>query len=159
KIVIGANLVNVAVAVSDPRGRFVPGLTRDEFEIFDNGVQQQVAHFADLDTPMTIGIVYDVSGSMGAKIDRSARALDRLIETSHKDDAFFLVTFNGRTSLLQDFPRGDPASITGRLASLRPGGQTALYDAVYMALEKARQGPYSRQAVLVISDGQDNSST
>jgi len=118
-----------------------------------------VAHFSDLDTPITIGIVYDVSGSMGGRIDRSARALERLIDTSHNDDAFFLVTFNGRTALAQDFTRGDPASIAGRLASVRPGGQTALYDAVYMALEKARQGPYSRQAVLVISDGQDNKST
>jgi Ca-activated chloride channel homolog len=159
KIVIGANLVNIAVAVSDTQGRFVPGLSKDEFEVFDNGVRQQVAHFSDLDAPISIGIVYDVSGSMGGKIDRSARALKRFIETSHDQDAFFLITFNGRSALAQDFTRGDPTPIVDRLASVRPYGQTALYDAVYLALEKVNRGPHARQAILLISDGQDNNSS
>src|SRR5215467_5533732 len=94
-IVIGANLVDVAVSVSDSQGRFVPGLTKDEFEVFDDGVKQQVAHFSDLDAPVSIGIVYDVSGSMAGSIDRSVQALEQFIETSHQEDAFFLVTFNG----------------------------------------------------------------
>src|SRR5215510_3078200 len=90
-IVIGTNLVDVAVSVSDRQGRFVPGLTRDEFEVFDDGVKQQVAHFSDVDAPISIGIVYDVSGSMAGSINRSIHALERFIETSHQDDAFFLV--------------------------------------------------------------------
>lgn len=158
-IVIGANLVDVAVSVSDSQGRFVPGLTKDEFEIFDDGVKQQVAHFSDLDAPISIGIVYDVSGSMAGSINRSIHALERFIETSHQDDAFFLVTFNGRPVVTQDFTRGDPATIARPLALTRPNGQTALYDALYLALERVKQGPHTRRAILVISDGRDNDST
>jgi Ca-activated chloride channel family protein len=159
KVVIGANLVNVSVSVSDSQGRFVPGLNKDVFEVFDNGAKQQVVHFSDLDSPLSIGIVYDVSGSMGGNIERSAQALKRFLETSHDQDAFFLLTFNGRAALTQDFMQGDPASIVNGLASVKPNGQTALYDAIYMALEKIKEGPYARQALLVISDGQDNHSS
>src|SRR5215471_12438958 len=158
KIVIGANLVDVAVSVSDSHGRFVPGLTRGEFEVFDNGVKQQVTHFSDIDAPISIGIVYDTSGSMEGNISRSAYALSRFIETSHDQDAFFLVTFSGRPVIAQDFSRGDPTSMLNRLASARPSGQTALYDAVLLALDRVKQGPHARQAILVISDGRDNHS-
>jgi Ca-activated chloride channel family protein len=159
KIVIGANLVNIAITVSDSNGRFIAGLNKNDFEIFDDGVKQELAHFSDQDAPISIGIVYDVSGSMGSKIERSFRALSRFVETSLDEDAFFLITFNGRSTLAQDFTRGDPRPIVDRLASIKPHGQTALYDAVYLALEKVRQGPHSRQAILVVSDGQDNSSS
>jgi len=158
KIVIGANLVDVDVSVSDTHGRFVPGLSRDDFQVFDNGVKQQVTHFSDLDSPISIGIVYDTSGSMNGNINRSAHALARFIETSHDQDDFFLVTFSGRAAVDQDFSRGDPASMLSRLASVRPSGQTALYDAVLLALDKVKQGPHARRAILVISDGRDNHS-
>src|SRR5262249_3600874 len=158
-IVIGANLVDVAVSVSDRQGRLVPGLTKDEFAVFDDGVKQEVAHFSDLDAPISVGIVYDVSGSVAGSIGRSAQALERFIETSHQENAFFLVTFNGRAVVSQDFTRGDPASIVKPLASMRPNGQTALYDAMYLALERVKQGPHARRAILVISDGRDNYSS
>jgi len=158
KIVIGANLVDVAVSVSDSRGRFVPGLTRDEFQVFDNGVKQQVTHFSDLDAPISIGIVYDISGSMDRSINRSVQALARFIETSHDQDDFFLVTFAGRAAIAQDLSRGDPGTMLNQLASVRPSGQTALYDAVLLALEQVKQGPHARRALLVISDGRDNHS-
>src|SRR5262249_39817113 len=89
-----ANIVNVTISVTDPYGRFVTGLGRDHFEVFDDKVKQQIAHFTDDDAPISMGIVYDVSGSMKERVGRSIRALRRFIETSHNDDHFFLIGFN-----------------------------------------------------------------
>jgi len=152
-----ANIVNITVSVTDPYGRFVTGLGKDHFEVFDDKVKQQVAHFTDDDAPVSMGIVYDVSGSMKERVGRSIRALRRFIETSHNDDDFFLIGFNDRAKLVQDFTTsGD--SILGHLLFAAPHGSTALYDAAYIAVEKVQQGRQSKKALLIISDGQDNNS-
>ncbi|HKY03716.1 MAG TPA: VWA domain-containing protein, partial [Blastocatellia bacterium] len=103
KIVIGTGLVNVTVSVTDNYGRFVTGLSKEHFEVFDDKVKQQIAHFSDDDAPVSLGIVYDVSGSMKERIGRSLKALRRFIETSHDDDDVFLIGFNDRARLVQDF--------------------------------------------------------
>jgi Ca-activated chloride channel homolog len=154
---IGTAIVNVTVSVTDPYGRFVTGLGKDHFELFDDKVKQQIAHFTDDDAPVSLGIVYDVSGSMKERVGRSIRALRRFIETSHADDDFFLIGFNDRAKLVQDFTTsGD--SILGHLMFANPHGSTALYDAAYIAVEKVQQGRQSKKALLIISDGQDNNS-
>ena len=154
---IGTSIVNVTVSVTDPYGRFVTGLGKDHFELFDDKVKQQIAHFTDDDAPVSLGIVYDVSGSMKERVGRSIRALRRFIETSHADDDFFLIGFNDRAKLVQDFTTsGD--SILGHLMFANPKGSTALYDAAYLAVEKVQQGRQSKKALLIISDGQDNNS-
>ena len=157
KIILDTSVVNVIVSVTDPYGRFVTGLTRDHFEVFDDKVKQQIAHFTDDDAPVSLGIVYDVSGSMKERIGRSIRALRRFIETSHDDDDFFLIGFNDRAKLVQDYTTsGD--NILGHLMFVQPKGSTALYDAAYIAVEKVQQGRHSKKALLLISDGQDNNS-
>jgi Ca-activated chloride channel family protein len=157
KIILGTGVVNVIVSVTDPYGRFVTGLTKEHFEIFDDKVKQQIAHFTDDDAPVSLGIVYDVSGSMKERIGRSIRALRRFIETSHDDDDFFLIGFNDRAKLVQDYTTsGD--SILGHLMFVQPRGSTALYDAAYIAVEKVQQGRHSKKALLIVSDGQDNNS-
>ena len=154
---IGTSIVNVIVSVTDPYGRFVTGLGRDHFEVFDDKVKQQISHFTDDDAPVSLGIVYDVSGSMKERVGRSIRALRRFIETSHADDDFFLIGFNDRAKLVQDFTTsGD--NILGHLMFANPHGSTALYDAAYLAVEKVQQGRQSKKALLIISDGQDNNS-
>jgi len=154
---IGTAIVNVIVSVTDPYGRFVTGLGRDHFDVFDDKVKQQIAHFTDDDAPVSLGIVYDVSGSMKERVGRSIRALRRFIETSHADDDFFLIGFNDRAKLVQDFTTsGD--SLLGHLMFANPHGSTALYDAAYLAVEKVQQGRQSKKAMLIISDGQDNNS-
>jgi Ca-activated chloride channel family protein len=156
-IQIGTSIVNVIVSVTDPYGRFVTGLGRDHFEVFDDKVKQQIAHFTDDDAPVSLGIVYDVSGSMKERVGRSIRALRRFIETSHADDDFFLIGFNDRAKLVQDFTTsGD--NLLGHLMFASPHGSTALYDAAYLAVEKVQQGRQSKKALLIISDGQDNNS-
>lgn len=157
KIILDTEVVNVIISVTDPYGRFVTGLGKDHFEVFDDKVKQQIAHFTDDDSPVSLGIVYDVSGSMKERVSRSIRALRRFIETSHNDDDFFLIGFNDRAKLVQDFTTsGD--SILGKLMFVNPHGSTALYDAAYLAVEKVQQGRHSKKALLIVSDGQDNNS-
>ena len=157
KIILDTEVVNVIISVTDPYGRFVTGLGKDHFEVFDDKIKQQIAHFTDEDAPVSLGIVYDVSGSMKERVARSVRALRRFIETSHNDDDFFLIGFNDRAKLVQDFTTsGD--SILGKLMFVNPHGSTALYDAAYLAVEKVQQGRHSKKALLIISDGQDNNS-
>lgn len=157
KIILDTEVVSVIISVTDPYGRYVTGLGKDHFEVFDDKVKQQIAHFTDEDAPVSLGIVYDVSGSMKDRISRSIRALRRFIENSHNDDDFFLIGFNDRAKLVQDFTTsGD--SILGKLMFVNPHGSTALYDAAYLAVEKVQQGRHSKKALLLISDGQDNNS-
>jgi Ca-activated chloride channel family protein len=142
--------------VTDAYNRLVTGLDRQHFEIFEDKVKQEISFFSDDDAPVNLGIVFDVSGSMKGKLDRARDALKAFIQTSHSDDDFFLVGFNQRANLLAEFTDGD--SLANKLTLVDPKGQTALYDAAYLGIEKAKQGRHSRHALLLISDGQDNSS-
>lgn len=157
KVLLNTGIVNVIISVTDPYGRFVTGLSKEHFDVFDDKVKQQVAHFSDEDTPVSLGIVYDVSGSMKERLTRSIRALRRFIETSHNDDDFFLIGFNNRAKLVHDFTTSAD-QIAGHLMFVQPGGSTALYDAAYLAVEKVQQGRHTKKALLIISDGQDNNS-
>jgi Ca-activated chloride channel family protein len=157
KIQLNTAIVNVVISVTDPLGRFVTGLSSEHFEVYDDKIKQQIRHFSDEDAPLSLGIVYDVSGSMKERIARSVRALRRFIETSHDDDDFFLIGFNDRAKLVQDFTTsGD--QLVNHLMFVQPKGSTALYDAAYLAVEKVQQGRHRKKALLIISDGQDNHS-
>jgi len=151
------HLVSLKVTVSDPYGRIVTGLRKEQFEVYDDRVKQEIAHFADADAPISVGIIYDVSGSMNGVIGQSLQALRRFVETSHDDDDFFLIAFNDRAQLVQDFTTsGD--KLLSRLMFIKPKGSTALYDAVYLGVEKVKQGRHPKRALLIISDGEDNNS-
>ena len=156
-LVLDRDLVTVSVTVSDPYGRFVTGLDKSHFEIFDDKIKQEIVFFNDDDSPLTLGIVYDVSGSMTAKMSRSIHALRRFVETSHSEDEFFLVTFNHRAQLTRDFTMSGE-TVVNSLTLVNTDGRTALYDATFIGIEKARQGRHDKKALLIISDGQDNNS-
>jgi Ca-activated chloride channel family protein len=157
KIQLRAQLVSMTVTVADRLGRFVTGLEKRNFQIFDDGVQQEIAHFSDEDAPLTLGIIYDVSGSMGDLTSRSFQALKKFFDTSHQDDEYFIIAFNNRAQLVQDFTTS-PDEIMSRVIFVKAKGSTALYDGVYLGLEKARQGRHRKKALLIISDGEENSS-
>ena len=146
----------MTVTVTDSFDRLVMGLGRNHFEIYEDKVKQEISHFSVDDAPVNLGIVFDVSGSMKGKLDRARDALKAFIQTSHSDDDFFLVGFNQRANLLAEFTNGE--ALANKLTLVDPGGQTALYDATYLGIEKVRQGRHNRNAILLISDGQDNSS-
>ena len=123
----------------------------------DDGVKQEIAVFADEDAPVSMGIVYDVSGSMSNLTTGSFAALRKFFETSHEDDEFFVIAFNKKPQLVQDFTPS-PSEILNRVVFIKAKGMTALYDATYLAVEKARQGRHPKKALLIISDGEENAS-
>jgi Ca-activated chloride channel homolog len=151
-----SDLVSLPVTVTDISNRLVTGLGKQHFEVFEDKVKQEISFFSDDDAPVNLGIVFDVSGSMKGKLDRARDALKAFIDTSHSDDDFFLVGFNQRANLLAEFTDGE--SLSNKLTLVDPKGQTALYDAAYLGIEKVKQGRHTRNAMLLISDGQDNSS-
>lgn len=153
---IGTDLVSFTVTVTDAYNRLVTGLDKHHFEVFEDKVKQDISFFNDDDAPVNMGIIFDVSGSMKGKLDRARDALKAFIQTSHSDDDFFLVGFNQRANLLAEFTDGE--TLANKLTLVDPKGQTALYDAAYLGIEKVKQGRHNRHAILLISDGQDNSS-
>ncbi|HKQ74957.1 MAG TPA: VWA domain-containing protein [Blastocatellia bacterium] len=156
RIIERTELVSLPVTVTDAYNRLVTGLDKHHFEIFEDKVKQDISFFSDDDAPVSLGIIFDVSGSMKGKLDRARDALKAFILTSHNDDDFFLVGFNQRANLVAEFTDGD--SLANKLTLVDPKGQTALYDAAYLGIEKVKQGRHNRHAMLLISDGQDNSS-
>jgi Ca-activated chloride channel homolog len=148
-------LVSLTVTVTDGSNRLVTGLDRHNFEIYEDKVKQEISFFSGADEPVNLGIVFDVSGSMKGKLDRARDALKAFIQTSHSDDDFFLVGFNQRANPLAEFTDG---ALANKLTLVDPGGQTALYDAAYLGIKNVRQGRHRRDVLLLISDGQDNSS-
>lgn len=157
-ISVKTDLVTLTLTVTDLYGRFVSGLSKDAFKIFDNNQEQEITFFSDTDAPVSVGILFDVSGSMsGEKIQKARKALERFIGTSHPADEYFLIAFNSRAQLLLDRTR-DGESVLRKLTLVEPKSNTALYDACYLGIEKVTTGTRQKKALLVISDGQDNAS-
>ncbi len=156
--IVNSDLITLTVTVTDMYGRFVTGLGKNAFNIFDDKQQQEISFFSDEDAPVSLGVIFDVSGSMsGEKISRAREALSRFIDTSHTSDEYFLIGFNSRAQLLLDRTR-DSNALMDKLTFVPTKGQTALYDACYLGVEKVTRGTHQKRAVLLISDGQDNSS-
>ncbi len=155
---IKTDLVTLTLTVTDLYGRLVSGLTKNAFTVFDNGEEQEITFFSDTDAPISVGIIFDVSGSMtGEKIGKARKALEKFINTSHPSDEYFLIAFNNRAQLLLDRTR-DGEAVLQKLTLVQPKEDTALYDAAYLGIERVTRGTRQKKALLIISDGQDNSS-
>ena len=157
-IITNTDLITLTVTVTDTYGRYVSGLSQKAFSLFDDKQQQEITYFSDDDAPVSVGVIFDVSGSMsGDKIKRARDALAKFIQTSHNADEYFLIAFNSRAQLLLDKTRnGD--SVLDKLTFVQTRNQTALYDACYLGVEKVQRGAHPKRALLLISDGQDNNS-
>lgn len=155
---VKTDLVTLTLTVTDPLGRYVSGLQKSAFSIIDSGEPQEITFFSDTDAPVSIGILFDISGSMSKdKIVKARTALSRFILTSHPSDEYFLIAFNNRAQLLLDRTR-DGDAVLQKLTLIQPKNNTALYDAVYLGLERVTRGAHQKRALLIISDGQDNAS-
>ena len=158
EVKVQVDLVTLTLTVTDYYGRLVSGLTKDAFTIFDDNQEQEITFFSDADAPVSLGILFDISGSMsGEKIAKARNALQRFINTSHPNDEYFLIAFNSRAQLLLDRTR-DGDAVLQKLTLVEPKNNTALYDACYLGIERVTRGAHPKKALLVISDGQDNSS-
>jgi VWFA-related protein len=156
----GVDLVNVTVTVTDDDGRFVPGLRREDFSVYEDGKLQEVSHFSSDRVPVSLGIVLDASGSMTPEQMSAARAaIDRLIyDLLDKDDELFFVEFATRAALTQPWTK-DRRLISRAVRDVTPTGGTAMYDAVATAIPTAQAGTHQKKALLVISDGNDTNSS
>ena len=157
QIVTGINLVSVNVMVTDRDGKYVKGLIRDQFEVFDEKVKQQIAHFSDEAAPVSVGIVSEVHNSTPAKTEAMLTALKQFTSSLGTDDDFFFMAFGKQGSVAADFvPTAD--QVMNHLMNVKPGGPASLYDAVYLAADRLRKGRNLKKILLVISDGEDESS-
>lgn len=149
--------VLVRVTVTDPLNRYVVGLERSHFRVFEDKVEQTITHFSNDQSPISVGIILDTSGSMTDNILSARTSVMRFLEQGDEQDEYFLVTFNNRSSLVQDFTsRGE--NIQNEATFATPKGKTALYDAIYLSLEKMKAARNDKKALIVITDGEDNSS-
>jgi Ca-activated chloride channel family protein len=154
---VDSNLVLVPVSVCDPANRPVTGLEREHFKIFDDRVEQTLTHFAMDDEPVAVGLVFDISGSMGPKLRLARLAAAQFFRTANAADEFFLVEFNDTPRLVTPLTR-DFQEIQNQLTFAGSKGRTALLDAIVLALHEIKKSPKKRKALLIISDGGDNSS-
>jgi VWFA-related protein len=152
-----STLVLVPVSVTDPSNRYVLGLAKEDFRLFENDVEQKVTHFSNEDAPLSIGLLVDTSGSMGAKLDTSRRAVSEFLKTLNASDEAFLVQFSDRAQLAVPLT-SDAGAIKSSMTSATSGGLTALLDAVHLGLQEMKRAKNPRKALLVISDGGDNNS-
>lgn len=157
RIRVDVNLVLVPMTVTDPMNRLVTGLERDNFQVFENNQGQVIKSFSTQDAPVTIGIIFDLSGSMSSKFARARKALSEFLRTSNPQDEFFVVGFNDRPAVIVDYT-SEVDDVEARMVMLKPQNRTALIDAIYLGVSKLKQAKYDRKALLIISDGGDNRS-
>ncbi len=154
---ISSTLVLIPVTVMTPLGQVVTGLEKDHFRLYEDKAEQKITHFASEDAPLSVGLVFDMSGSMGSKLQKSRQAAAQFFKTANPEDEFFLVEFNDRPQLVQAFTP-NTEEIQNRLTFTQAKGRTALLDGLYLAMNEMRRAKNPRKAILIISDGGDNSS-
>src|SRR4051794_34883776 len=155
----GVELVNVTATVTDENGHFVPGLTKDDFILYEDGQLQEITNFSNERVPVSLGILLDTSGSMTPEKMSSARnAIDRFIyDLLDKNDELFFMQFASVPDLLQGWTY-DRRAISRAVGEVNAAGGTAIYDAVARALPIAADGRNQKKAILIISDGNDTNS-
>ena len=157
RFTVGVDTVLVRVTVTDPLNRYVVGLDREHLRVFENKVEQTISHFSNDKAPITVGVILDTSGSIGDNILSARTSVMRFLEQGDPNDEYFLVGFSDRSNLIQDFTSsGD--TIQNQVSFSNPKGRTALYDAIYLGLEKMSGAKNDKKALIVITDGEDNTS-
>lgn len=154
---MNVDMVLVPITVTDPMNRLVTGLEQEDFQVYENNGEQRIKSFAAEDAPVSIGIIFDLSGSMTSKLMRARESILQFIKTANPEDEFFVIGFNDRPELIEDFTNS-VEDIQARLAMVRSGHRTALLDAIYYGVAKMKEAKHERKALLVVSDGGDNRS-
>jgi Ca-activated chloride channel homolog len=154
---VDVDMVLVPVTITDPSDRPVLGLAKENFIVMDNGEPQRIENFSCEDGPISVGVIFDISGSMSHKIGKAREAVTEFLKTANPEDEFFLIAFSNKPELMSDFTPSVEA-VQRNMMYMVPKGRTALLDAVYLGISKMRQARHRRKALLVLSDGGDNSS-
>jgi len=151
------DLALVNVTVTDPYNRLVTGLEPDNFRVFEDNIEQEVVNFSAEDVPISIGVIFDYSGSMSNKVGKAREAAVQFFKTANPQDEFFLVSFNERAELTSSFTNS-VEDLQSRMMLTAPKGRTALLDAIYLGLSQMRGAHNAKRALLILSDGGDNHS-
>ena len=154
---LNVDLALVNATVTDPFNRLVTGLDPDNFRIFEDNVEQEVVTFSAEDVPISIGVIFDYSGSMSNKAAKAREAAIQFFKTANPQDEFFLVSFNERAELTSSFTNS-VEDLQSRMLLSAPKGRTALLDAIYLGLSEMRGAHNAKRALLILSDGGDNHS-
>jgi len=157
RIRVSSEIVLVNASVVDSHGRAITGLTKENFRLFENHDERKISWFSEDQTPVSMVVVFDISGSMAGKLTRCAEAVAELLRSSQNGDEFALFTFSNQVELTQTWTRDD-AAISSALLNVRAHGTTALLDAVDWAGHYAGHGSNPRKVMFVLTDGGDNSS-
>ncbi|MFL6437558.1 MAG: VWA domain-containing protein [Terriglobales bacterium] len=154
---VDVDLVLVPVVVTDTFNRPVTGLTKDSFELVDDGEKQKIHFFSLEDGALSVGLVLDISNSMVNRVSVEREALAKFFQNANPEDEYFAIGVSSSPLLLADSTQGI-GDIQSQLALVQPSGYTALIDSIYFALNKLRSAHYARRAILIISDGGENDS-
>ena len=154
EIKVDVDLALVNVSVTDPLNRLVTGLEKENFRVFEDNVEQEVVTLSSEDVPVSIGLVFDMSGSMSDKVDKARQAAVEFMRTANPLDQFFLVSFNDRAELTAGFTNSVD-ELQNRMMFTASRGRTALLDAVYLGLSQmgvhtTASGPCSSSPMGVI---------
>ncbi len=157
EIKVDVQLTLVNVTVTDPFNRLVTGLEKENFRVIEDGTEQEVVNFSSEDVPISIGVIFDMSGSMADKVDKSRLAAVQFFKTANPQDEFFLVNFNDRAQLSSPFT-ANIEELQDRMLYTAAHGRTALLDGIYLGLSQMKGARNTKRALLIISDGGDNHS-
>ena len=147
--------VQLPISVVDKEGRPVDGLKQENFQVFEDKVQQTIKTFKHEDIPLSLGLVIDNSGSMRNKRERVNSSALSFVRESNPEDQTFIINFDDSAYLEQDFT-GSIGDLIDALDNIDARGETALYDAIYLAADHAKAGKWDKKTLLVITDGEDN---
>lgn len=154
---VNVDLVMMYTSVFDGKGNILRGLEKEDFNVYEDGVRQEIVSFSRDDLPISMGIILDLSGTMAPRIEQVNKAARAFIEASNPQDEVFLVGFNDEVELLQEFT-SDIDEITDALENAIVMGGTALYDAIYLGVEEAHEGKNTKKTIVVLTDGEDRDS-
>lgn len=154
---VNTTLVLIPASVTDKVNRFVLGLHKGDFHLFEDGIEQTIANFSGEDAPLSVGLVFDTSGSMGEKLRISREAVLQFMKTMNPQDEAFLIEFGDRAELVSGFT-SQFEDIQKKLLAVQPAGLTAMLDGAELALREMKKAKNARKAILIISDGGDNNS-
>jgi Ca-activated chloride channel family protein len=154
---VDVDLVLLNTTVTDNRNRHVTGLGKESFQVWEDKIQQEIQYFSAEDVPLSVGIIFDISGSMGEKMTAARNAASTFLRMGERDDEYFLVVFSNSPHMAESFTT-DISKLQSRLLTTQAKGATSLYDALYLGLEQVGRGTSTRKALLLITDGEDNHS-
>lgn len=150
--------ITLTVSVTEKHGESVYGLKPEAFTIFENKTPQKITSFVHKDMPASIGILFDASGSMDKKLSAARAGLAGFLQSAHQENEYFLMGFNKRPQLLMDWTN-DGAALLTKLKDVQSLGETSLYDSCVVAFDKVAHGKHQKHVIILITDGQDNSSS